>query len=93
MPGPWRRHKDYRDKDFIVKEDGFICRMSGTHKEEDIALIEAAPELRDALIDCYKELQCSIPSQFVSDTPVLNAKEIIEKATGLSIKEVLNNEI
>ena len=92
-PGPWRAKRFS-----VIKSNGYKItqnRPAGAAPEawEEIdktyeanaRLIAAAPEMLEALIEQYKWLY----SKAYYQTAEL-LKELIEKATGMSIEEVLN---
>ena len=76
-PGPWEacERGDYSDDGIVIL--GEDMRVAVVNREEDAALIEAAPDLLKAVIDCLKELD---RSQRPSYAWQLRAKAAIAKA-------------
>jgi len=70
----------------VVKDRKHHKKWYQELKHPDTLLIEAAPEMLECLIKLYKNLK-----SFGSNISKENAVEIIEKATGMSIEEVLND--
>jgi hypothetical protein len=85
--GPWKKiynkanPEKYSDYHVISKHN--IVAV-GINSESDANLLSAAPEMLECLISLYKTL-----SSFGSNISKCGSKEIIEKATGLKIEELL----
>lgn len=86
-PGPWV----IDGQDIIGNEPaGYVCTWSG--RSANARLIAAAPDMLNELINfCdYNCTDCSGQTEGCSETCGLkNAKEIIERATGMKMQEVL----
>ena len=98
-PGPWEIKQD--DRGYF--ENIGPLSMGFTHAddvwldiaESDARLIAAAPEMLEALIIEAKNQVIRIPSiknidEFVKNVGKTKIMQIIEKATGLTIEEILN---
>lgn len=88
-PGPWKYtvSKIHHRHQISDSNGGQICLMWNRGKditESNAHLIAAAPEMLEALIDVYR---LYIDRDICCDNEFI--KSIIEKATGLSIEEVL----
>lgn len=85
-PKPWDenglyvilRYADKHDMDFEKSEENM------PYSREDAKLIAAAPEMLEALMETYKVLK---NKHLYATSEIL--RNIIEKATGLKIEEVL----
>lgn len=104
-PGPWKytiSKNSGRHQISDAKCGGQVCAIWSRGKditESNARLITAAPEMLEALITTYKafntdghEHDCGQPcegSECFSYCPNIKIKQAIEKATGMSIEEIL----
>lgn len=104
-PGPWKynlenTHNDKSGRGTIP----IYPKTQPSHEYSEIAeviyygkygkanarLIAAAPKMLEALIeDCKKSYNRDIDNPMFKGNPLIKHKEIIEKVTGLSIKEII----
>lgn len=84
-PGPWNEEGIYVILRYADKHDMDIDEVNKVMpwSVSDAKLIAAAPEMLEALIDAYNILD------FLKVDGVENIKYAIEKATDLSIEEVI----
>jgi hypothetical protein len=91
-PGPWKacERGDYSDFDkqsqIIIGDEMRICAVHSydIEGEANARLIAAAPDMLEALISVY---QIYIDRDICCDNEFI--KSVIEKATGMSIEEIL----
>ena len=88
--GPWNFNENSFDKTITAKNDiyhGVIVFDEGCFETEEgeanARLISCAPEMLEALIECY--MREANKESYMSKVLVI----IIERATGLNIEEVL----
>ena len=105
-PGPWVFTGSMHEKAYLVNGgDKYICSVWDHLREDDnghpidmdkemqsnARLIAAAPEMLKVLIEFNKLAHCT-DDRFAGYSDIIyhDSKNIIEKATGMSIEEVLN---
>jgi hypothetical protein len=91
-PGPWIKMSFALQEEIVNQHGEQIAKLSAYHygsPEEmraNVILMTAAPEMVDCLIG---ELRANIRRFGLETTKRLNMCHVIERATGLSIEEVL----
>ena len=79
------RYKNLYKGDFTVADS-----LSIEEQEANGRLIAFAPKMLEALIeDCKKSYNVDMNNPMFQGNPPIKHKELIEKVTGLSIKEVI----
>jgi hypothetical protein len=97
-PGPWKASVNNNGNIWIHSDNvSFIAGVMGPHERRQInpnaRLIAAAPEMLEALINLYKQIEDSdywwmqYPERGGFDQEKI--EQLIEKVTGLPIEEVL----
>ena len=94
-PGPWRAEINVADEIWIHGDHvSFIAQVSGPHARrqinENARLIAAAPDMLSELIEfCRGNCDICTMRPCLETCGLKQAKEIIERAAGRKIKEVI----
>jgi len=88
-PGPWKFKLSLETFTIFCEKVGrAVCR--GIKNESDARLISCAPEMLNELITVFKGVR-EYDNGGLDDYSPIRLKKLIEKATGLTIEEVLND--
>lgn len=96
-PGPWVLVKNPKTNWYdlrIVEAEWSFGGIYGENAEANACLIAAAPEMLECLIRAYKDMDnidsvCFLAGVHSFDLMRTDLKQIIEKATGMTIEEVM----
>ena len=81
--GPWNIESKFDATQVLISsKDQFICNTLYSNDEANARLIACAPEMLDMVISLYTLIN---PSGLIE----VQMRHLIEKATGIEIKEVL----